>query len=47
VDFVSLDGSSVRVDAGKRHVLAEVVPSIIAEEAVLAWYAGLNRDAIT
>jgi hypothetical protein len=46
VDFVSLDGSRVRVDAGKRHVLTEVVSSIIAEEAVLARYTRLDSDAI-
>lgn len=46
MDFVALECSSVRVDTGELNVLAEVVPAIVTEEAVVAGNTRLNGDAI-
>lgn len=46
VDFVSLYCSGVGVDTSKLYIFAEVVSSIIAEEALIAWYTGFNSNSI-
>lgn len=46
VDFVSLDGAVVGVDAGEGDLGAEVVAALRAEEAGSAGDAGLDSDAV-
>lgn len=47
MDFVSLQGSVVRIHARELHVFAEVVPSLLAQKTRLARHARLDRDAVS
>lgn len=46
VDFVSLRRAVVRVDSGELHVLAEVVATLPAQEALVARHAWLYRHSV-
>lgn len=46
VDLVSLDGPGVGPDAGELDVLAQVVPPLPAEEALLAGLLGLHSHSV-
>jgi len=45
--LVPLQSSLIRIDSSKLHIFAEVVPALLAEEAVIAWHAGFYRDSVT
>jgi hypothetical protein len=47
MDFVSLQGTVVWVDASKVHILAEIISAIRAEEAVPTGHTRLHGDTIT
>jgi hypothetical protein len=47
MDLVSLEGSSVGVDARELDIFAEVVSAVEAEEAVSAGHTRLNSNAVT
>jgi hypothetical protein len=41
-----LNGAVVRIDAGKLNVLAKVISSLIAQEAVLTWNTRLDSHPV-
>lgn len=47
MNFVSLNCAMVRIDAGELHVFAEIIATVLAEEAFTAWNAGLDGYAVT
>lgn len=47
MDLVSLQGSGIWIHAGELDVIAEVVPTIDAQEAVTTRNSGLNSDSVT
>jgi hypothetical protein len=47
VDLVSLNRSSIRIDAGELHIFAEIVFTIQTKEAFAAWNTRLNSYSIT
>lgn len=47
MDFVPLQRTMVWVDAGKVYILAKIVSSVRAEEALPARYTRLHGDTIT
>jgi len=47
MDFVSLNSATVRIYTGKLHILAEIVATVITEEALLAWDTGFNSNSVS
>lgn len=47
MDFVSLNGATIRIDTRKLHILAEIVAAVVTEEALLARDTGFNSDSVS
>jgi hypothetical protein len=47
MDLVSLQGAMVRVHTRKGDIFAEIVPPLLAKEAVLAWHARLDGHSVS
>jgi hypothetical protein len=47
MDFVSLEGSSVRIDASELDIFTQIVPPLLTQETFVARNTRLNRDSIT